>query len=180
MAEPPSFIIINGCFPDACFPDDCFPVILKRMHVRLITAEETIPLRQALLRPDRPRIESIYDGDHDPKSFHVGAFKSDASSAAIIGIATMLPTDDPRCQAAPAYRLRGMAVTKEHQRTGVGSATLHYAEIEAARRDAVVVWCNARTVAIPFYLQHGYESVGDQFELPNVGPHFFCRKSLRS
>lgn len=148
------------------------------MHVRLITAEDTIPLRKALLRPDRPVEESIYVGDDETSSFHVGAFESDDPSALAIGVATMLQVDDPRCEAAPAHRLRGMAVAADRQRSGIGSATLQFAEAEAARRGSTIVWCNARTVAVPFYLRHDYETVGDEFELPNIGPHFFCRKRL--
>ena len=148
------------------------------MHTRLITAEDTIPLRQALLRPGRPVEESIYAGDHDATSFHVGAFENDNPDGMAVGIATMLLADDPRCEAAPAFRLRGMAVAASHQKTGYGSAALQFAEAEAGRRGGVIVWCNAREIAVPFYRRNGYETVGDVFSLPNIGPHFFCRKRL--
>ena len=147
------------------------------MNVRLITAAQTLPLRQVILRPGRPAIESVFEGDDVEGNFHVGAF-SDTSEDLVVGIATMLKVDDPRCEASPAYRLRGMAVATDQQRTGIGSATLQFAEEEAARRDANVIWCNAREEAVPFYLRHGYETVGDIFTLPNIGPHFFCRKQL--
>ena len=34
---------------------------------------------------------------------------------------------------------------------------------------------NARTLAVPFYRAHGFVSVGEEFEIPDVGPHFVMR-----
>ena len=147
------------------------------MIARLISAAETLPLRQALLRPNRSVAESVYPGDNDVSTFHVGVFDVDATLPA--AIATLLLQDDPRCPAQPTWRLRGMAVDARRQRTGFGSAALQFAEKTARQREGAAIWCNARQPAVAFYQRHGYEPIGEIFTLPNIGPHFFCCKTLR-
>lgn len=150
------------------------------MFARLIKASETIPLRQAVLRKGMPTEASAFLGDDDATTFHVGA--SDITDGQPLAVATMMLQDDPRCDAESEsgvrYRLRGMAVAESRQRTGLGSTALVFAEQEAVQRGATIVWCNARVAALPFYLKHGYETVGELFDIPTVGPHFFCRKRL--
>jgi predicted GNAT family N-acyltransferase len=34
------------------------------------------------------------------------------------------------------------------------------------------VWCNARTPARGFYERAGFAAVGEEFALPDIGPHF--------
>lgn len=146
------------------------------MIVRLISPEETIPLRSAILRPGLPVEVCHYDGDNDEHSFHIGTFLDNGETN--VAIATMLKIDEPRCPASPAYRLRGMAVAADQQRNGMGSAALKFAEDEVVRRGGVAIWCHARETAVPFYRSHGYEPVGGAYPIPNIGPHFFCYKRL--
>lgn len=155
------------------------------VFARLIQASETLPLRQAILREGLPKEQSIFAGDDEPTTFHVGTFEEAGSQP--LAIATMMLQDDPRCHSTEedgpvstgsCYRLRGMAVAKSHQRSGLGTVALVFAEKEAIKRGAKIVWCNAREPAVPFYLRNGYESVGELFTIPTVGPHFFCRKRL--
>ena len=35
-----------------------------------------------------------------------------------------------------------------------------------------MVWCNARTPARGFYERYGFVAEGEEFELPDIGPHF--------
>lgn len=150
------------------------------MHARIITVEETTPLRSAILRTGRPIEQCHMANDNDPTTFHVGVFADiESVEAANVAIATMMRQDEERCPARPAYRLRGMAVAADHRRAGFGSEALKFAEEEAARRGGVAVWCDARVGAIPFYLSRGYVTVGDEYVIPDVGPHFFCRKLLQ-
>ena len=34
-----------------------------------------------------------------------------------------------------------------------------------------ILWCNARTTAFEFYEKMGFTIVGDEFDIPNLGPH---------
>lgn len=153
------------------------------VFARLIQASETLPLRQAILREGMPIEEAIFAGDKEETTFHVGTFEQAGEQP--LAVATMMLQDDPRCDVQDdpnsiglRYRLRGMAVAESRQRNGLGSAALTFAEKEAIKRGATIIWCNAREPAVPFYLRHGYESVGERFTIPTAGPHFFCRKRL--
>jgi len=35
-----------------------------------------------------------------------------------------------------------------------------------------LIWCNARTSAVEFYRKLGWEILGTEFDVPDVGPHF--------
>jgi predicted GNAT family N-acyltransferase len=40
------------------------------------------------------------------------------------------------------------------------------------------VWCNARTPARAFYERAGFRTVSDEFELPEIGPHYVMELRL--
>ncbi len=168
------------------------------MLVRLIPAEWTLPLRNAVLRPNLSEEECVFATDQDATSFHVGVFlardevcgnatilfsatdvqPTDQFSPQPLAIATMIPVSDPRCPLDPGWQLRGMAVAPTHRKRGLGSAALQFAESEVIRRGGKAVWCNAREIALRFYLHHQYQIQGERYTIPDVGPHFFCSKCL--
>jgi L-Ala-D/L-Glu epimerase len=57
--------------------------------------------------------------------------------------------------------------------TGAGSALLRTALTHAVLAGAEVVCCNARTSFAGFYRKHGFRTLGEEFELPGIGPHSF-------
>jgi GNAT superfamily N-acetyltransferase len=63
--------------------------------------------------------------------------------------------------------------TASHAR-GRGAATAVLAALldHAASLGAVRVWCNARTPARSLYERAGLRVVSDEFDLPEIGPHF--------
>lgn len=136
------------------------------ISVRLASAEQVRPLRMRILRAGRPATESIYPYDQLPQTLHVAAFAGDA----VVGCATVFPESyegEPR-----AWRLRGMAVDGQYQGCGIGSAILDQVKVELAARGVPLLWCNARTVALQFYLRHGFETVGEEFLAERDIPHF--------
>jgi ribosomal protein S18 acetylase RimI-like enzyme len=58
--------------------------------------------------------------------------------------------------------------------TSIVKACVAFARDNGAR----LLWCNARTGAVGFYSKLGFEIVGQEFEIPDVGPHFRMRFSL--
>jgi predicted GNAT family N-acyltransferase len=40
------------------------------------------------------------------------------------------------------------------------------------------VWCNARTPAVGLYAREGFAIEGEEFELPEIGPHVVMTRSL--
>jgi GNAT superfamily N-acetyltransferase len=67
-----------------------------------------------------------------------------------------------------------MAVNTHHQGTGIGRAILSEVCRHAETKFAPL-WCNARLHAIPFYERNGWETEGDVFHVPDVGPHKVMR-----
>jgi predicted GNAT family N-acyltransferase len=66
-----------------------------------------------------------------------------------------------------------MATVDEIRGTGAGAALLRAALTHAVLGGAEVVWCNARTSVAGFYRKHGFRTLGEEFEMPGIGPHFF-------
>jgi 7-cyano-7-deazaguanine synthase len=95
-----------------------------------------------------------------------------------VGCATLMA--DPREPAADGpyaggptlgLRLRGMAVDPEFRGRGFGRMLMEACQ-EESRRRGTGLWCNARVGAIPHYLACGYQRVGEEFEMPAIGPHY--------
>jgi GNAT superfamily N-acetyltransferase len=63
--------------------------------------------------------------------------------------------------------LRGMAVSPEHQRRGVGGALMRVVCTEVL----APMWCNARLDVVGFYAHRGWSAVGPIFDVEHRGPH---------
>ena len=71
-----------------------------------------------------------------------------------------------------AFQFRGMAVIESYQRNGIASKLLIAAEKQLQDEfHPQVFWLNARVNAQQLYLHLDYQSTGDVFEIPTVGPH---------
>jgi GNAT superfamily N-acetyltransferase len=130
---------------------------------RPITAEECIPLRSEVLRPQLPLVACRFPLDEDSK--HFGAFEQ----GKLVSIVTAHPEQnfaEPR-----AWRIRGMATSPSLQSGGAGGAVLKALKNWARAEQIPLIWFNAREKAIPFYERHGFNSVGELFDMPGVGPH---------
>ena len=142
-------------------------------EVRIITARETLPLRQTVLRPGRPLAAARWPGDDAPATRHFGAFRDER----LLGIASLFLATMPGQTEVPAWQLRGMATAPEARGMGLGRALVSACVAYAREKGARLVWCNARTPAVGFYRKLGFEIVGGEFEIPDVGPHY--RMALR-
>ena len=142
---------------------------MSQFEICPITAEETLGLRMAILRPGLPRETAVFPGDDAATSRHYGAYLD----GRLVGVATMhyVPLLD-RPEFPAAFQVRGMATVDEVRGQGAGSALLTACLEEAKRAGAHYVWCNARTPAAGFYSRHGFQIQGGIFELPNAGPHY--------
>jgi predicted GNAT family N-acyltransferase len=143
------------------------------LEVRQITAVETIPLRQAVLRPGRPAEDARFPGDEAADTVHFGAFRD----GKLLCIASLFLTDFPNEPGLAAYQLRGMATAPEARNSGLGNALARACVDFARTKAAQLLWCNARTSAAGFYLKLGFKIIGPEFEILDVGPH--VRMQLR-
>ncbi|HRX84490.1 MAG TPA: GNAT family N-acetyltransferase [Phycisphaerae bacterium] len=144
---------------------------------QLVPVDVVRPLRHSVLRTGRPFSTCIWDGDDLPDTRHFAACSGDE----VVGIATLLHRPHAAAPGAGAWQLRGMATDPQHQGRGIGAALLAFLLDHCHRRDGgTVVWCNARVGASGFYRRHGFEIVGDEFVIPEIGPHYVMRRRLAS
>lgn len=143
------------------------------MEVRYepIRSEQTHPLRQKVLRPHQALEEMIYPLDKEKGSHHVGAFWKNN----LIGIASIYPESQDGQLYEGQWRLRGMAVEADFRGNGVGRSLIGECLQYAKEQKAANVWCNARTSAIGFYIAFGFAQVGEEFEIPGIGPHYIAK-----
>ena len=148
------------------------------MTVRSVPASVVHPLRTRILRPAwRDRL-AVNPEDSLPEAYHVAAF----DGGTVIGCATIYPEAPPeRHRGAIPYaayepgasvRLRGMATADEARGTGAGRALLEACFDHARDQGHTHLWCNARIGALGFYEHLGLSTVGDEFDLPEIGGHY--------
>lgn len=130
--------------------------------IQPITAEQTYPLRHAVLWPDKP-FDSVKI-DTDDAGYHYGMFRGSDLVAVI-----SLFVD------GPVSRFRKFAVQPDCQRTGIGTQLMRHVMAEARRMGAATLWCDARLDAGDFYRRFGMEPVGEVFY---KGPIPYAKFSL--
>lgn len=149
------------------------------IYVKIVNADETFNLRASVLRDGR--MENVsFDGDNDESTVHFAAMFYGST----IGIASLYrrePSRDLEVKREHAYQLRGMAVDSEYRGMDAGTKIIRYAE-EHLRdihgMSGVLIWCNARTSAVPFYEKMDFERIGEEFEIEGVGPHYLMYKTI--
>ncbi|MCP9495548.1 MAG: GNAT family N-acetyltransferase [Pyrinomonadaceae bacterium MAG19_C2-C3] len=147
--------------------------------IKRIAADETRPLRHLVLRPDKPAAELVYPGDDAPEAAHYGAMLDDE----VVGIATIhrepMPDDEATVRASKSWRLRGMATAEKVRRIGLGGKILT-ACIEHVRANGdVLLWCNARLVAVEFYQAYGFQTRGEPFDIQPIGMHYVMWREVK-
>jgi GNAT superfamily N-acetyltransferase len=124
----------------------------------------TAALRQRVLRPHQTVAELI--AGTAPESIAFAAF----SGGSVVGSALLTREPFPDRE-IDAWRLRGMATAPERQGQGVGGAVLSAAIDYVRTAGGTVLWANARTPAQRFYESHGFQTVGQIWNDPDIGPH---------
>ena len=143
--------------------------------VRSIDVRTARQLRHQLLRPHQEPWEIVFDGDDAVDTLHVGAFDEDS----LVGIASVMREAPPWDEIADrAWRLRGMATLPEVRGQGYGGALLERCLAHAIEQGGGLAWCTSRVPAAGFYRRFGFESEGDVFEIPPIGPHVLMRRGL--
>jgi GNAT superfamily N-acetyltransferase len=73
-----------------------------------------------------------------------------------------------------------MAILEEYQGKDIGRKLLLYIENYIRQSGGGLLWFNARTTAVPFYIKSGYEGDGGIFKIPGIGPHILMYKNLKN
>jgi GNAT superfamily N-acetyltransferase len=144
--------------------------------VRRASVDEIMPLRHAVLRPGYPPEASRYD--EDAHAVHLSGWEGENLLACATVFADAWPGPPP---AADAWRLRGMAVDPARQGTGIGAQVLETAVAAARAAGAPLIWANARSTALGFYLRYGWRVAGEEFLTADTGlPHVPIVLDLRN
>lgn len=133
-----------------------------------VVAEVVRPLRHKVLRPNLPISSSVMPLDDHDASVHFCVKKGNH----ILSVASFYNESFDSLPNKKAYRLRDMATEPKEQGNGYGSQVL-MAAMDYLKQNTTteILWCNARTTAFGFYENMGFMIVGEEFEIPNIGPH---------
>jgi GNAT superfamily N-acetyltransferase len=134
-------------------------------EVRVVDPEVTAALRHKVLRPHQTLDDVRAASDGTP-----GIAVLDGER--VLACASVRPEPMPGDERPGDWRLRGMASDPAVRGQGYGALALTAALDHARDHGAQRVWCNARTPARGFYERHGFTATGDEFHLPDAGPHY--------
>ena len=143
--------------------------------IQKINSTETYPVRHIVLRAGKPIESCQFNGDELGSTHHFGYYLNNQ----IIGVISLFEIDNSLFIAQRPFQIRGMAVLPTYQKQGIGEALVKEAEKFCTTQKADLIWFNARTTAVGFYQKMGYEIVGSEFEINEVGPHFLMFKKFK-
>lgn len=144
------------------------------MEVKQIDAKDTYEIRQQILRPTGSLEDCHFPGDNDELTFHLGAYVDDK----LVSVASFYMDNHPAIDAEYQFRLRGMATYEQFRGQGMSSALLRTAFPMIKNNHVKTIWCNARVSAVGFYQKVGFECMGEEFDIPDIGPHILMVKNL--
>ncbi|SRR5690606_1031024 len=146
----------------------------EAVKIKQIKFEETYPIRQIVLRPNRPLETCFFQGDQLETTVHFGLFYKDE----LAGVISLFKSNSSLFSVETQYQIRGMAVLPEYQKFGFGKRLVEHSEVFLSKQKTNFIWFNAREVAVDFYKKQGYILIGDAFDIPDVGVHYVMYKSL--
>ncbi len=118
----------------------------------------------------------MYPEEDDPATLHFAAL---SAAGEVLAVGSVMPAPHPRMSRGRDWRVRGMATVPGLRGQGLGARVLEAIEAAARERGAERLWCNARSGARGFYERAGFVVEGEEFALPDIGPHFLMSRSLR-
>jgi GNAT superfamily N-acetyltransferase len=142
--------------------------------IKKIDAKTTFAVRHPVLRAGKPLESCMFEGDTLDSTIHFGYYIDDV----LVGVASVFKKSHPNFKTEKQYQLRGMAVLENYQKKGIGEALVKTAEAYVKSENLNFIWFNARAIAVPFYKKLGYHIQGQEFDIPNIGPHYLMYKHL--
>lgn len=143
------------------------------MQCRFVKVEETYKLRLEVLKTCEEYVYK-YQGDFDKNTYHLATFEQHK----MVGIVSLFLHTSNTLFEKNQMQLRGMAVSNNTQKSGIGSFLLTKAQEFAKEKDINVIWCNARDYSVGFYQKLGYQTIGEKFFIENVCDHYVMFKKI--
>ena len=144
------------------------------LDIREINTAETLPLRNALLRPHLTPEQCIYLGDDDSTTCHLGGFIDDS----LMSIVSIYQRGLPGQESKRGYQFRALAIVDGLRSRGYGLILLHAVEQYARDNAADYLWANARMTAVEFYRKAGYTIDDKEFIVEGVGAHVIVNRTF--
>lgn len=151
-----------------------FHVKNSLIEAKKITTSDTYKIRHKVLRQGKPIETCKFEGDDTSTTFHVGLFYY----SELIGVATFMQNNNQLFQNKTQYQLRGMAILQQFQGKKLGNVLLDKGMQLLKNEHTDLIWCNARESAVNFYSNFGFKTIGDSFQIPEIGTHFVMYKSI--
>ena len=144
------------------------------MGVVLIDVKKIRPLRNLVLRPNLPIETIFYDLDFHIDTIHLAFINNNR----VVSIGTFYPENDLELKSKNGFRLRGMATHPDFIRNSYASKLMNESIKLLQDKKCDVIWCNARLIAIDFYKSLGFLTIGPEFNIKDIGPHYKMYKKL--
>ena len=144
------------------------------VNIFRIATEDTYKLRHEILRPHLPIGSCQYPGDNDSATGHYGAFDGEL----LVGIVSIYKANNIKLNGNNCWQIRAMATGENVRNKGYGLLLLRRAELHAHQLSSGCVWANARKSAIGFYEKAGYLVEGQEFIIPDIGPHYLVYRKF--
>lgn len=144
------------------------------MEIKQISPRDTFPIRHKILRPGREFETCKFKGDEDEQTFHLGAMVE----GKLVSVASFYFEKCKLLEGENHFQLRGMATLEDFQRKGFSRQLLKVAFPIIKQNFCDIVWCNARVSATEFYAKLGFLKIGEEFDVPDVGPHILMYKKI--
>lgn len=142
------------------------------LMVVVSSAEQTAPLRRAVLRPNNTIEQMIMPGDQTPETTYL-AVRDSADDGLVVGCLRLEPVPCPwtlalTSESRSAWQLRAMATDPGMRGRGIGRLLVEAAAEHVSLRGGDLIWCNARVSAEGFYARLGFRTVTDPFAVSDV------------
>jgi len=125
------------------------------MNIQSIGWEMALPIRHAVLWPDKPL--SFCKVEDDETAKHYGAYINNQ----LVCVASIYIDEQ-------TARLRKFATLADFQGRGIGSQMLAYIIDELKKLEINLFWCDARQSAQSFYQRFGLKKQGAIFEKSGI------------
>ena len=122
----------------------------SEIKVEQLTPYLTHKLRRDVLYPDMKIFEMEMEEDAD--GIHFGAFYENK----LVGVVSLFNKGE-------SFQFRKLAIESEYQHKRIGSSLLTYITGYAQQNGGTIIWCNARSSAIGFYLKANFIQTGKLF-----------------
>jgi GNAT superfamily N-acetyltransferase len=144
--------------------------------IKKIKASETFEVRHPVLRKGKPIESCHFEGDDLLTTLHCGLFEDEK----LLGVISVFENDNPLFDIKNQAQIRGMAILENYQGKGFGKLLVTHCEKKLKLQNKSVIWFNARVNAVDFYKKMGYITIGNPFEIFDVGLHYVMYKKLRN